>query len=138
MMISTINTGTHADFDIFSKEKLLHCDILVAADVLYNSDLAKQIGLRLHELVSFALSKKVPSPMIVIIDSQKFHGTNILNELEQLRELNDLLVETGLDLLQWEDWKLQNVVGSGVLLDEDLVYNVDVRLLSWGWYTGTK
>jgi hypothetical protein len=133
MMISTINTGTRADFDIFSKEKLPHCDILVAADVLCNSDFAKQIGLRLHELVSLALSKKVPRPRIVITDSQKFHGTNFLSELEQLRELNELLVESGLDQLQWEDRKLQNDVGSGVLLYDDLVYNGDVRLLSWGW-----
>lgn len=126
------------DFDVYSDQKLPPCDILVAADVLYNSDLSKRIGLRLHESILCALSGKEACPRIIITDSQKFHGTDFLIELKELRELNEALVENGLDQLQWEDKKLQNVTASGVLLDVDLVYNVDVRLLSWGWTTGTS
>ncbi|KAL3802807.1 hypothetical protein HJC23_007584 [Cyclotella cryptica] len=125
-------------FDVYSDQKLPHCDILVAADVLYNSDLAKRIGLRVHELVSYALSENGAHSGIIITDSQKFHGTDFLLELKELRELNELLLKSGLDQLQWEDRKLQNVVGSGVLLDGDLVYDADVRLLSWGWTTKTR
>jgi hypothetical protein len=135
---ATIMRANDEDFDVYSDQKLPQYDILVAADVLYNSDLAKRIGLRLYESVLCALSGKEARPRIIITDSQKFHGTDFLIELKELRELNEALLENGMDQLQWEDQNLQNVVGSGVLLDEDLVYNVDVRLLSWGWATETR
>jgi hypothetical protein len=126
----------HQDYDVYSDEKLPRFDVLVVADVLYNSDLAKQIGLRLYESISRALSEDAPFPKIIITDSQQFHGTNFLVELEELRELNLMLQENGFDTLQWENQNLTNVVGSGVLLDEDQVYDVNVRLISWGWGIG--
>lgn len=118
---------------MYSKEKLPQFDILIAADVLYNSDLAKQIGLRLYESISRALSEDATFPKVIITDSQQFHGTNFLVEVEELRELNKMLFENGLDILQWKDSSIKNIETSGVLLDEDQVYDANVRLITWGW-----
>lgn len=121
------------DFDIYSEEKLPQFDILVGADILYNSDLARQVGLRLYEAISRALNDDTPFPKIVIADSQQFHGTNFLVEVEELRELHKMLYENGMDTLRWKDTKLTNITTSGVVIDEDQEYDVNVRLLSWGW-----
>lgn len=99
--------------------------------------MARQIGLRLYESISRALSDNTAFPKIIITDSQQFHGTNFLVELNELRDLNELLLENGFAPLQWEDQNLKNVVGSGVLLDEDQVYDANVRMISWGWEVGT-
>jgi hypothetical protein len=74
-----------------------------------------------------------PFPKIIIADSQKFHGTNFLVEVRELVELNEILVDNGFDALRWECVKLENVTTSGVVIDEDQEYDVDVRLVSWGW-----
>jgi hypothetical protein len=121
------------DFDVFSEEKLPAFDILVVADVLYNSVLAEQIGLRIYESISRALSDEVAFPKIIVTDSQQFHGTNFLVEVEELKEMNKMLLESGLDILHWEERNLKDVIGSGVLLDEDQVYDANVRLIRWGW-----
>ena len=118
---------------MYSEEKLPHCDILVAADVLYNSDLAKQVGLRVYEAISRAISEDTTFPKIIVTDSQQFHGTNFLYALEELQDLNNLLLESGLELLQWNDQNLKNVETSGVIIDEDQVYDAKVRMISWGW-----
>ena len=44
--ISGILEGKY--FDLFSDISLPECDILIVADVLYNQDLAKQVGQRIH------------------------------------------------------------------------------------------
>ena len=41
--------------------------------------------------------------------------------------------EGNYELLRWETQKLESVCGSGVLIDEDQTYDVDVRMISWGW-----
>ena len=122
------------DFDVFSKKKLPEFDILVVADVLYNSALAEQIGLRIYESISRALSDKVAFPKIIVTDSQQFHDTNFLVEVEELRELNKVLLESGLDVLHWEERNVIDLVGSGgwFLLEEDQVYDPNVRLIRWG------
>ena len=115
-------------FDLFSNQPLPPCDILVAADILYNDDLARQVGHRLYEAITHS-----SPPKVIITDSQKFHGTNFLEELKELRELNAHLKENGWEILRWETRKLKDICGSGVLVDEDQVYDVDVRMISWGW-----
>lgn len=126
----------YKDFDLFSSEDLPRCDILVAADVLYNSELATQVGIRLHEVITRTLgdddSTSKP-PKIIITDSQKFHGTDFLMEVQELVELNKLFREHGAEELRWETQTLKNVTGSGVLIDEDQSYDVDVKTICWGW-----
>lgn len=121
------------DFDVYSNEQLPQFDILIAADVLYNANLAKQIGLRLYESISRSLANDAPFPKVIVADSQKFHGTNFLLEVPELVGLNNMLYENGLDVLRWQEIKLVNVTTSGVVIDEDQEYDVNVRLLSWGW-----
>ena len=95
--------------------------------------MAKQIGLRVYEAISHAISENIPFPKIIVTDSQQFHGTNFLVESKELEELNTMLLESGFEVLQWKDQNLKNVETSGVLLDEDQVYDANVRMISWGW-----
>eukprot|EP00578_Thalassiosira_sp_NH16_P018318 CAMPEP_0181094044 /NCGR_PEP_ID=MMETSP1071-20121207/9778_1 /TAXON_ID=35127 /ORGANISM="Thalassiosira sp., Strain NH16" /LENGTH=914 /DNA_ID=CAMNT_0023176337 /DNA_START=206 /DNA_END=2950 /DNA_ORIENTATION=- len=127
------NTVEAKFFDLFSDQALPACDILIAADVLYNSDLAKQVGRRLHEAIVQSFEEGRPPVKVIITDSQQFHGTNFLEELAELLELNELFEQNNWEQLKWETQKLENVCGSGVLIDEDQIYDVDVRVVRWGW-----
>lgn len=119
-------------FDLFSSDQLPECDILVAADTLYNSDLAKQVGRRLHEAIIRSFEDGQTPTKIIVTDSQKFHGTNFLEEQEMI-ELNAIFHGGKWKPLQWELETLTNFCGSGVLIDDDQTYDVDVRVIRWGW-----
>ena len=108
-------------FDLYSREELPDCDIVVAADVLYNEDLAKQIGLRCVEV----LSRPNP-PKLLVTDSQRFHGTDFLEDV------NVCLSGIGKEL-EWDYFLLQNVTGSGVMIEGDQIYDAKTRLVSDGW-----
>jgi predicted nicotinamide N-methyase len=110
-------------FDLYSNERLPECDIMVAADVLYNEELANQIGKRCVEV----LSRPNP-PKLVITDSQRFHGTDFL------ADVNEQLSKIGKEL-QWDYFLLQNVTGSGVMIEGDQTYDAKTRLVSDGWST---
>ena len=120
-------------FDLFSDLALPACDILIAADFLYNPELAKQVGRRLHEAIVRSFDVGACPTKVIITDSQQFHGTNFLEEVVELRELNAMLKESNYEQLRWEIQKLESVQGSGVLIDEDQTYDVDARMISWGW-----
>jgi predicted nicotinamide N-methyase len=126
-------------FDLFSDLALPACDILIAADVLYNPELAKQVGRRLHEAIVRSFDAGASPTKVIITDSQQFHGTNFLEEVTELRELNAIFKESNFERLRWETHKLESVQGSGVLIDEDQTYDVDARMISWGWrcHTGS-
>mmetsp|Transcript_14673 Transcript_14673/g.17076 ORF Transcript_14673/g.17076 Transcript_14673/m.17076 type:complete len:331 (-) Transcript_14673:239-1231(-) len=112
-------------FDLYSNEKLPECDIVVAADVLYNEELAAQIGKRCVEV----LSRPCP-PKLIVTDSQRFHGTDFLEDV------NAELLQLGLGTsskLEWEYFNLENITGSGVLIEGDQTYNAKTRLVSIGW-----
>ena len=104
-------------FDVFSSESLPPCDVLVAADVLYNEQLAGQIGRRFVEALSLD-----PIPTIVITDSQRFHGTDFLETINSQRSKNDWYM--------WKERNLEKVEVSGILIDDDQRINVKARLLS--------
>ena len=105
-------------FDLFSGEKLPDCDILVAADVLYNEDLSQQIGKRVIEV----LSRDHP-PALLITDSQRFHGTDFTEDVNEIITPNH-------DPLQWSYYELKNVRASGVMIDEDQTYDSTTRMVS--------
>jgi predicted nicotinamide N-methyase len=120
------------NFDLFSSDPLPECDILVAADTLYNADLAKQIGVRLHEAIVRSFEDGHTPTRIIVTDSQKFHGTDFLAEQEMI-DLNAIFHDGKWKPLQWELETLKNFCGSGVLIDDDQVYDVDIRVIRWGW-----
>jgi hypothetical protein len=107
-------------FDLFSQDELPECDILVAADVLYNKELAQQIGKRVVEV----LSRDSP-PSLLITDSQRFHGTDFL------QDVNDIVSDQA--PLEWKYFELQNIWASGVMIDGDQTYDATTRMVSTGW-----
>jgi hypothetical protein len=98
--------------DVCSDEPLPACDIMVAADVLYNSNLASHVGRRCRE----ALEKGVK---ILVTDSQRF--SDFIPELSEHFEVS------------WEERILHDFTGSGVMINEDQTYNVTARVLAAGW-----
>lgn len=107
-----------AAFDLFSADRLPRCDILVAADVLYNGQLGQQLGLRCQEVLAWE-----KPPKILVSDSQQFPGTDFVPALNK---------KLGTDF-DWEQREIDAFTGSGVLLDEDQTYPVNARVLCIGW-----
>mmetsp|Transcript_18598 Transcript_18598/g.27648 ORF Transcript_18598/g.27648 Transcript_18598/m.27648 type:complete len:300 (-) Transcript_18598:31-930(-) len=97
-------------------EPLPECDILVAADVLYNSRLAARIG-----DVCFRALQRDPNVKILVSDSQRFSDTDFVPLLS--KGLRD-------ESIRWEERYLRDFSGSGVLIDEDQTYNATVRVLA--------
>jgi len=126
------NTFEARYFDLFSDDVLPECDILIAADVLYNPELASQVGRRLYEAIVRSFEEGLPPTKIICTDSQQFHQTNFLKEVEELQELNNMFKENNWEHLKWVTHKLDNVCASGVLVDDDQVYDVNVRMICWG------
>ncbi len=108
-------------FDLFSSDKLPECDILIAADVLYNEELANQVGKRVVEV----MSRESP-PFLLVTDSQRFHGTDFLPDV------NGIMTDRP-QPFEWDYYELKNVCSSGVMIDEDQTYDSTVRMVSVGW-----
>lgn len=125
-IITTTTLSSKTVFDLFSNEPLPKCDIIVAADVLYNEELATQIGRRCLEALK-PLSPSSPPPKLIVTDSQNFHGTDFLGMVNGHED------RVGLPPLVWEVEVLANFTGSGVMIEEDQLYDVTVRTLSTGW-----
>lgn len=107
-------------FDLYSHEVLPKCDILVAADVLYSPELAQQIGRRIVEVLKWD-----SPPCLVVTDSQRFHGTDFLPDV------NGCFSDRS--PLEWQYFELQNIKGSGVMIDADQIYDSLTRMVSVGW-----
>lgn len=110
------------EFDVFSEEAIPQCDVMIAADVLYNEELAQQIGERCKEVLI-----RNPALKLIVTDSQRFHGTDFLVKLNKERE------KDGLEIFRWEHHILETVTGSGVLIEEDQTYDAETRMFSVGW-----
>ncbi len=108
-------------FDLYSKESLPECDVVVAADVLYNEELAKQIGKRCVEVLN-----RPNKPKLVVTDSQRFHGTDFLGDVN--KDLSRIGIQ-----LEWEYIMLGNITGSGVMIEGDQTYDAKTRLVTTGW-----
>jgi predicted nicotinamide N-methyase len=113
-----------AILDLFSKEPLPVCDLIVVADVLYNERLAAQVAVRCLE----ARTSDFP-PVILVSDSQRFvHKFEAdLNE-----KLSSLSPSQSHARVAWENRWLPAFTGSGVLIDGDQTYDVKARVLWMG------
>lgn len=136
---SGLNDVVHCqEFDLCSDENLPESDIVIIADVLYNQDLAKQVGRRCQEiLLSKQQNNNNKKRALIVTDSQRFHGTDFVPALN--RALQSKLNANGNDdginseLLTWEEYFLKGFTGSGILIPEDQTYDVHTRMLSVGW-----
>ena len=108
-------------FDLFGTTKIPDCDVVVAADVLYSPELAMQLGKRLTQI----LLTWDPPPLVLVTDSQRFHGTDFCPTLRQA--LTD-------KSLEWEERTLEQFTGSGVMVNEDQTYHVKARVLAIGFH----
>lgn len=92
----------------------------MAADVLYNEELAQQIGKRVIEVLC-----RTSPPSLLITDSQRFHGTDFLDDVNKACPDRPALA--------WDYFELKNVRGSGVMINEDQTYDATTRMVSAGW-----
>mmetsp|Transcript_20379 Transcript_20379/g.49950 ORF Transcript_20379/g.49950 Transcript_20379/m.49950 type:complete len:295 (+) Transcript_20379:2039-2923(+) len=102
--------------DLFAHEEqpLPDCDLLVVADVLYNENLASQVVRRIVEAF-----KRNPRVRVLVTDSQRFVPTFDT-------QLNELMEEVGGPVCSWTEEKM-TFTGSGVIINEDQLYDVTVR-----------
>lgn len=105
----------HSVFDVCSEDPLPDCDIMIAADVLYNEHLATHVGKRCLEAIQKGIK-------VLVTDSQRF--TDLLPELNRQLDAPQLT---------WDERQLDAFTGSGVMVDEDQTYNVTVRVLAIEW-----
>ena len=105
-------------FDITSTEALPQCELMIMADVLYNAKLKTEVVRRCVE----ARSSLRPPPIVLVTDSQRF-----LKSFE--RDLNSQLESIGHSKTAWSSRHLSAFTGSGVAIDEDQTYDVDVGVL---------
>ena len=112
---STIKTKV---LDLNSIEPLPECDIMVAADVLYNERLALLVIRRILE----AQQQNDPPPMVLVTDSQRF-----VTDFDVI--LSEKLEELGQPAVEWVSRWLPTFTGSGVLVDADQTYDVKARVL---------
>jgi hypothetical protein len=124
------DTITTMHFDLFGTQPLPPCDVVLAADVLYSSKLAMQVGERIRQVLTnnnnsnSNNSNNRNPPMVLVTDSQRFHGTDFVPALKRA---------VGDDSLAWEERDLEQFTGSGVMVNEDQTYNVKVRVLAIGF-----
>lgn len=109
-----------AILDLFSKQPLPECDLIVVADVLYNERLAAQVAVRCLEA-----RQCHPPPVILVSDSQRF-----VHKFEA--DLNVKLSSISDKRVAWENRWLPNFTGSGVLIDGDQTYDVKARVMWMG------
>lgn len=115
---------TTRHFDICSSESLIDCDLMVVADLMYNPTLAQHIGRRCWEAMQ---RKKVT---VLVSDSQRLADflpalrSQLLCSPNATAEFDKKLV--------WQERMLNNFSGSGVMIDEDQVYDVKARILWLG------
>jgi predicted nicotinamide N-methyase len=102
--------------DVCSDVPLPQCDVMVAADVLYNEHLALHMGRRCLEAVQKGVK-------VLVTDSQRF--TDLLPDLSRRLDAEPPM--------QWNETRLDAFTGSGVMVDEDQTYSVTVRVLGIGW-----
>lgn len=107
-------------FDLFSDESLPECDVLLAADVLYNPELAMQVGKRVLEV----LCREEPVKCI-ITDSQRFHGTDFVPIINKALQ--------GKFEIEWNEYELKGFRGSGIMSADDQTYDVRTRMISFGF-----
>ena len=111
--ISGILEGKY--FNLLSDITLPKCDILIVADVLYNQDLAKQVGWRIHEAIVRSFDEGAPPTKIIVTDSQEDAKLMELNAILQLQECN-------FEQLRWESHKIERVCTSGVLIGKSYFF----------------
>jgi len=110
----TISTGY---FDLFSPDPLPECDLLVAADVLYNDRLGAQVAQRCVEAYQ-------RNATVLISDSQRFCGKFQDDINEQM-----LAVDPNRKRVVWHGRRLPAFTGSGVLVDVDQTYECKARIM---------
>ena len=110
--------------DLFGTVPIPPCDLLLAADVLYSTTLAMQVGERIRQVMQW----KQP-PRVLVTDSQRFQGTDFCPNLK-----NALADNT----FGWEEQQLMQFTGSGVMVNEDQTYTAKVRVLAIGFDKGCQ
>uniref|UniRef100_A0A7S2RH83 Calmodulin-lysine N-methyltransferase n=1 Tax=Rhizochromulina marina TaxID=1034831 RepID=A0A7S2RH83_9STRA len=106
-------------FDILSDDPLPPCDVLISADCIYNRELATRLGERCIEAWSSGSA-------VLLADSQGFHRREFTLSLEAswaesprpLPDLPSIMIAN-----------LTDIVGSGLFMEEDIRYNISVRML---------
>lgn len=115
--------------DLFSDEAVPAADVLVCADLLYNPELATQVGRRCGEALTAAAARGSPLSLLVT-DSQRFSGGGDSFTTGLLAQLPEARREAAEVAFAWQTTHLEQITGSGILIDEDQTNDWSVKFIS--------
>lgn len=149
--LANVETQT---FDLFSQDALPLADVLVCSDLLYNPELAAQVGRRCGEALTTA-KQRGSGLSLLVTDSQRFSGGQtaftkaLLEHLPLARAMSIgvwcvpatppatlrlLRIQAGREdaaaALCWQATHLEQITGSGILIEEDQTYDIDASFIS--------
>ena len=126
--LANVETQT---FDLFSQDALPLADVLVCSDLLYNPELADVVGRRCGEALTSA-KQRGRSLSLLVTDSQRFSGGQAAFTKALLEHLPLDGREDAAAALCWQATHLEQITGSGILIEEDQTYDVDASyIIQW-------
>jgi len=124
--LANVETQT---FDLFSQDALPLADVLVCSDLLYNPELAAQVGRRCGEALTTA-KQRGSGLSLLVTDSQRFSGGQTAFTKALLEHLPLAGREDAAAALCWQATHLEQITGSGILIEEDQTYDIDASFIS--------
>lgn len=117
--------------DLFDEaDALPAADVLLCSDLLYNPDLAHQVGRRVGEALA-AADERASELSLLVTDSQRFQGGGDGFSRGLLSRLpSDAARKAAEATLGWQATRLERFTGSGILVDGDQTYDIDARFIS--------
>ena len=113
-------------FDVCSDAPLPAADLYIFSDLLYTRTLASHIARRCSELL---WGCGTPGARVLVTDSQKFHSAAFLDDLHVRAAEHREGATLGQQPIQWQHGRIERFTGSGILIDEDQTYDVELRYL---------
>ena len=117
--------------DLFDEaDALPAAEVLLCSDLLYNPELAHQVGRRCGEALT-AAEERESKLSLLVTDSQRFQGGGDgFSRGLQSRLPSDAAREAAEAALGWQATHLEQFTGSGILVDGDQTYDIDARFIS--------
>lgn len=117
--------------DLFDEaDALPAADVLLCSDLLYNPELAHQVGRRCGEALA-AAEERSSKLSLLVTDSQRFQGGGDGFSRGLLSRLpSDAARDAAEAALGWQATHLEQFTGSGILVEGDQTYDIDARFIS--------
>ena len=116
--------------DLSGLDPLPFADVYLFCDVFYTKELAQHVARRCSEILGRSEGATPGRPSWLFLpDSQRFCSDAFLTELNDRRH--------PAPAMEWQEEKLAQFTGSGILVDEDQTYDAQIAFLDLRWRDGS-